>query len=513
MLKLKDITNACSFTNSDEVVNFLFLTHNQNSRVKDALLDKMKGTSSLTECLAIAKTVESTIETEKLSKTFLQNVNKPETTDIDEVNRSKRQNQNRGGGRGQKFNQSSSHKGGKGQGKYRNCGNNHPPRKCPAYGKECFRCKKPNHFKEFCRSNQQNWPQSQGGGGTKAHKDMHEPEKGYGQFAMHEYDAINVRTVCFTTDVKYTHNMKIAFDEVSSDRKLQHLLTDVTVSNKVGNKTTVHVKLNTGASGKLLPYNLFRGIFPHVSVKDLHHSIDSNVCLEVCNKSSIKQLGTCHLTVRHGKQSHLCHFFVVPDYCHPILGLNDIHALNLISIHCHVTDKWSSDSLSPMSSYPNQDNDSCISVFDVVEEKPGSMLTKQAITGGHFSKIFSGIGPFQIEPVSIVLSEDVKPVQKPARRVPVVLKEKFKQELKSMEKAGIISKLDHNTLTPWLNSYAIVKIPNGNLRICLDPTDLNKYIVRPVCNSRTLDDVSHLLKDAKHFSVFDATKVFFSIYQ
>ena len=129
MLKLKDIANDCSFTKSDEVVKSLFITHNQNSRVKDALLDKMKGASTLTECLAIAKTVESTIKTEKLSKTFLQNVNKPETTDIDEVNKSKRQNQNRSGGRGQRFNCSSSHKGGKGHGKCRNCGNNHPPRK------------------------------------------------------------------------------------------------------------------------------------------------------------------------------------------------------------------------------------------------------------------------------------------------------------------------------------------------------------------------------------------------
>ena len=93
-------------------------------------------------------------------------------------------------------------------------------------------------------------------------KDMHELEKGDNPFEMHEYDAINVRTVHFTTNVKYTHNANIAFDEVSSDRKLQHLLTDVTVSNKVGNKTTVHVKLDTGASGNLLPYNLFREIFP-----------------------------------------------------------------------------------------------------------------------------------------------------------------------------------------------------------------------------------------------------------
>ena len=121
---------------------------------------------------------------------------------------------------------------------------------------------------------------------------------------------------------------------------------------------------------------MFREIFPQVSVKDLCHSIDNNVYLEAYNKSSIRQLGTCHLTARHGKQSHLCHFFVVPDYCCPILGLNDIHALNLISIHCYVTDKWSAGNLSLMSLYPNGDGESCISVFNAIEEKPGSMLTK-----------------------------------------------------------------------------------------------------------------------------------------
>ena len=50
----------------------------------------MKATSTRTEFLSIAKTVESTFKMEKLSKTFLQNVNKPETTDADEVNRYKR---------------------------------------------------------------------------------------------------------------------------------------------------------------------------------------------------------------------------------------------------------------------------------------------------------------------------------------------------------------------------------------------------------------------------------------
>ena len=103
------------------------------------------------------------------------------------------------------------------------------------------------------------------------------------------------------------------------------------------------------------------------------------------------------------------------------------------------------------------------------------------------------------------------PVQKPAHRVPVSLKEKYENKFRSMEKHGIISRLNCNTATEWLNSFVMVKKPKGDLRICLDPTDLNKYIVRPVCNLNTLDEVSFKLNNAKFFSVFNATKEFFHL--
>ena len=315
-------------------------------------------------------------------------------------------------------------------------------------------------------------------------------------FQLEDYDSVNVRTVCFTTDV---HN-NIEFDEISGGGRLQCLLTDVQLSDKSGASSTVRIKLDTGAYGNLLPFNIYKKIHPQVSIKELRRTIDKRVCLEAYNKSEIKQLGTCCLTVGHGKSAKLCHFYIVPDYCRPILGLNDIHSLSLIAINCDVTDKWSANNLRPMGS---------ASIVDAVEEQSGSVLSKEQIVNGRFKKIFSGVGHFPIEPVDIVLSEDNEPVQKPACRVPVAMKDKFKWELQSMEKMGIISRLDRNTRTPWLNSYVIVKKPNGSLRICLHPTDLNKYIAHPMCNSRMLDNVSHQLKDAKYFSVFDATKGFF----
>ena len=151
-------------------------------------------------------------------------------------------------------------------------------------------------------------------------------------------------------DVHHTAHTNIVFDEISSDRKLQHLLTDVKISNESDISSTVRIKLDTGACGNLLPFNIYKSIHPQVSVKDLHKTIDKRVCLEVYNKSEIKQLGTCCLSVGHGKSTKLCHFYIVPDCCRPILGFNDTHSLSLIAIKCNVTDKWSADSLRPMGS-------------------------------------------------------------------------------------------------------------------------------------------------------------------
>ena len=140
------------------------------------------------------------------------------------------------------------------------------------------------------------------------------------------------------------------------------------LSDNSGASGTVRIKLDTGVCGNLLPFNIYKKIHPLVSVKDLCKTIDKRLCLEAYNKSEIKQRGTCHLTIRHGKCAELCHFYIVPDYCRPILGLNDVHSLSLVAIKCDVTDKWSADSLRPMGS---------ASIVDAVEEQSGSVLSKE----------------------------------------------------------------------------------------------------------------------------------------
>ena len=52
----------------------------------------------------------------------------------------------------------------------------------------------------------------------------------------------------------------------------------------------------------------------------------------------------------------------------------------------------------------------------------------------------------------------------------------LKKELDSMEKTGVIRKVDEPT--EWVSLMVVVEKPNGELRICLDLKDLNKEIKR-----------------------------------
>ena len=64
--------------------------------------------------------------------------------------------------------------------------------------------------------------------------------------------------------------------------------------------------------------------------------------------------------------------------------------------------------------------------------------------------------------------------------------------------------------TPWINSCVLVegkdKSDNLKLRICLNPTNLNKVIVREPCLFKTPENIAHLLADECIMTVCDCKK-------
>ncbi|GFU14317.1 uncharacterized protein TNCV_3491281 [Trichonephila clavipes] len=93
-----------------------------------------------------------------------------------------------------------------------------------------------------------------------------------------------------------------------------------------------------------------------------------------------------------------------------------------------------------------------------------------------YKDVFTGEGEFPNEPYHITLKDNAVPAIHPLRRVPLDLQAKLKSTLDRLEKEEIVSKV--NKPTDWVQSLVIVEKPNGNLRLCLDPRDLNKVIKR-----------------------------------
>ena len=102
----------------------------------------------------------------------------------------------------------------------------------------------------------------------------------------------------------------------------------------------------------------------------------------------------------------------------------------------------------------------------------------------------------------------VTPKQTPCRPIPIHLKDAFQNEINQMLQAGVL--LPVTEATPWINSFVLVEKRGDHgqvkLRICLDPTNLNKAVMREPYHFRTPKDISHMLADACILTMCDCKK-------
>ena len=68
--------------------------------------------------------------------------------------------------------------------------------------------------------------------------------------------------------------------------------------------------------------------------------------------------------------------------------------------------------------------------------------------------------------------------------------------------SGIIETVQGHT--DWINGVVPVSKPDGSIRLCLDPKDLNKSIKRNQYYTKTIDEVSAELHGGKYFTLVDA---------
>ncbi|XP_050533909.1 uncharacterized protein K02A2.6-like [Daktulosphaira vitifoliae] len=120
--------------------------------------------------------------------------------------------------------------------------------------------------------------------------------------------------------------------------------------------------------------------------------------------------------------------------------------------------------------------------------------------------VFEGIGKFP-DKINIKLVDSVIPKCNPPRRVPNKLMVKLKEQLDRMIKLDIIQ--ESSEPSEWQSNLVIIEKPDKSLRLCLDPREINKYVVREMYQIPLLDDMRSVLSNKSIYSLFDLKEGFY----
>ncbi|XP_037931326.1 uncharacterized protein K02A2.6-like [Teleopsis dalmanni] len=127
---------------------------------------------------------------------------------------------------------------------------------------------------------------------------------------------------------------------------------------------------------------------------------------------------------------------------------------------------------------------------------------------GKYSDVFNGLGQLKNK-CKLEIRDNSTPVVDVQRRVPFSLLEPLKKELQRMKELEVITEVTEPT--EWVSSIVIVTKQNGNIRLCLDPRNLNKAIVRPRFSFPNLDECRSQMAGSKVFSSLDASSGFWMV--
>ena len=111
--------------------------------------------------------------------------------------------------------------------------------------------------------------------------------------------------------------------------------------------------------------------------------------------------------------------------------------------------------------------------------------------------------------VNLQVDPDSKPVVLPARKVPVSVREKFKEELQRLESLKVISPVDKPTR--WVSQIVVAVKKSGELRVCIYLKPLNATLKREHYQIPVIDDFLPDLIDPRVFTKVDLTSAFWHL--
>ena len=122
----------------------------------------------------------------------------------------------------------------------------------------------------------------------------------------------------------------------------------------------------------------------------------------------------------------------------------------------------------------------------VVEVDSQVIMTEYTILR-EYEDVFTGLEKLPRKH-HIHFDKTVKLVLHAPRKVQVASRDNVETELTRLENGSVLAKVTEPT--PWVSSLMIVPTTHGQLRICIDPSHLNKAIQREHYPSKTVEEVA-----------------------
>ena len=333
----------------------------------------------------------------------------------------------------------------------------HKREECPAFGQQCSKCLKWNHYAKMCLSMVNDTQQ-----------------KGQNQQRSQGYQQRRRKVDDLADEYFYEDEDEEQFEIGSIE--LQYNVDEMTTKDELyttlsldGNQ--IKLKVDTGARCNVLTTSMLERMKTSKTINTAN-----KVRLVAYSGDSFTTEGTIKLCCpdRHGKQ-HTLEFHVVNRDVKPLLGLHDTVKLKLIKLS------------------------------EGIHE-----LKNQPVEMTEYSDLFdtSKLGQLPVT-YSMKLDPSATPIVCPPRRVPVAMTEKVKAELNRMVSIGVITPVTEPT--QWVSSMVAAAKKNGEVRICIDPINLNKYLMRPHHPMKTIEEVMAQMPKATIFSTLDAKNGFWQI--
>lgn len=220
------------------------------------------------------------------------------------------------------------------------------------------------------------------------------------------------------------------------------------------NGTCVPMKIDTGAAVTVVDEKTAKSV-------GCANWLNTKRSLVGPNNSRLEILGEINCTISYNDRSANEKIFIVKDLMFCLLGRPAIKKLEIVKF---------------------------VGAIDTVRQK--------------YKSLCNGLGKFPTTCKIELISENKPFCVTAPRRIPIPLLDKVQDEIKRMENLGVISKMDEPT--EWVAPMVVVPKKNGSVRICVDYTQLNKYIKRAHYQMPSVDHTLAQINEGSIFTKLDA---------